>query len=206
MYRFILAIILIIVLSISLKYILFEQFSVNEDERVVNAIKKNNEAKRKTRKEDNEKKYKINRQMNINHMEAVVEDLREKILSARDILNNEYPTCRKIDLYPNIDFNSPVTTRTDDRFANEAQSYLDKIRGTEDGEEGVWGGHAYGQCSKYINSIDNCRMDPYCQVVRDDTNGFKCNYKRLNHDCYTISSGVSQPKGTYLIPETFDNI
>ena len=34
-------------------------------------------------------------------METVVENLREKVLSAKEIMNNEYPTCRKIDLYPN---------------------------------------------------------------------------------------------------------
>jgi len=216
MYRFILAIILIIVLSISLKYILFEQFSVNGDQRVLNAIKKNNKTKRKERKEQNEKNNEIDRKSNINDMETVVENLREKILSAKEILNNKYPTCRKIDLYPNIDYNSVVTTRTD-RFLSKSEEVLnqrsDLTRDTE------WGGHAYGQCSNYNSnekSTDqevnrnnaNCRMDPYCQVVRDEqaakTKGFRCDYKTLNHDCY--DSDNEKPVAIYFNPETLNNI
>ena len=219
MYRFILAIILIIILSVSLKYTLFEKFSVNEDPRVLNAIIRNNQAVRNRRKQQNTIAQDLNRYRNIKNMESVVQNLRDKVLSAKEIMNNEYPTCRKIDLYPNIDFSSTVVER-DDRFLSNSEAEL-RIR-QDLTREDKWDGHAYGQCSNYnstTNSTDeevnrnnsNCRMDPYCQVVRDEEEpkGFRCDYKNLNHDCYVPNSteeSGTHPVNIYFNPETLNNI
>lgn len=216
MYRFILAIILIIVLSISLKYILFEKFSVNQDNRVLTAILKNNDVVRNRRKQRNTIAQDLNRYRNIKDMETVVENLREKVLSAKEIMNLSLPTCRKIDLYPNIDFTSAGAER-DNRFLSNSETSLRMRQDLTRGDR--WDGHAYGQCSNYNSTTtstdqevnrnnSNCRMDPYCQVVRDEqataTKGFRCDYKTLNHDCYNSSNGT--PVDIYFNPETLNNI
>ena len=219
MYRFILAIVLIIILSLSLKYILLEPFSVSVDARVERLIQENNNKTREERKLFNENQRAISRFNNIKEMEHIVKNLRDKVVSAKEIINSDYPTCRKIDLYPNIDFSTLLPTdaiRSDrfrDDFEEEYRTRNDLARSEE------WNGHVYGRCSDYPDlqnfttneKKSKCRMDPYCRVVADttNTNGFTCEYKQLNHDCYnrTLNAdGGSTPVSLYINPGTLDNI
>ena len=224
MYRFILAIVLIIILSLSLKYILLENFSIRNDQRVLRAIEEHNIASRKEREAANYDRREIGRYNSIKEMEHIVQNLRDKVISAKEIINSDYPTCRKIDLYPNIDFSDVRDTDDDDernRFTADYESsyrrYNDLIR------RDAWNGRSYGNCSNYNpiqsdrNQIDQinqkksrCRIDPYCRVVVDNTNTneFSCEYKQLNHKCYTRSTSEdgTQPVTYYINPGTLDNI
>lgn len=213
MYRFILAIVLIIILSLSLKYTLLETFSIQTDTILRRAIQENNIASRKRREEENYNKKERGRYNSITEMEHIVQNLRDKVISAKEILNNNYPTCRKIDLYPNIDFTSSRSTRNDRFTDNFEQSYSmreDLIQSEP------WNGRNFGKCSDYIPEAEEeidakklqCRKDPYCRVVADNTNsyGFRCEYKQLNHKCYNTNNGSAEPVDIYFNPGTLDNI